>query len=90
VTQGDPRLAEFQLGIEVEVFLNSGIGKYLAGRAEEEREAALGLLATADPEDDKQIRKLQNQCWRASTVMGWLVEAIEVAAHAEAELTADE
>jgi hypothetical protein len=89
MTQGDPRVAEFQLGIEVEVFLSSGIGKYLAGRAEEEREAALGLLATVDADDAKQIRELQNQCWRASTVMGWLVEAIEVAAHAEAEMTAE-
>lgn len=86
---GDPRLAEVQLGIEVEAFVHSDVGKYLAGRAEEERETAMGLLATADPEDAKQIRELQNQCWRASTVMGWLVEAIEVAAHAEAELTAE-
>ena len=86
---GDPRLAEVQLGIEIEAFLHGAVGKYIAGRAEEERETALGLLATADPEDSKHIRELQNQHWRASTVMGWLAEAIQTAAHAEAEMTAE-
>jgi hypothetical protein len=85
----DPRLAEVQLGIEVEAFLNSAVGKYLAGRAEEESRAALELLASADPEDAKRIRELQNQHWRAGTVIDWLVEAIRVSAHAEAELMAD-
>ena len=86
----DPRLAEVQLGIEIEAFLHSAVGKYLAGRSEEERETALELLATADPEDAKQIRELQNQYWRASTVMAWLVGAIHVGAHAEAEMMAAE
>ena len=85
----DPRLAEVQLGIEVEAFVHSAVGKYIVGRVEEERETALGLLATADPEDAKQIRELQNQHWRATAVMGWLAEAIETAAHAEAEMTAE-
>ena len=82
----DPRLVEVQLGIEIEAFLHGAVGKHLAARAEEEQDAALESLATADPEDAKHIRELQNQHWRASSVMGWLVEAIHAAAHAEAEL----
>ena len=86
----DPRFTEVQLGIEVEAFLNGAVGKYLASRAEDEAQTALELLATVPPDGEAEIRKLQNQHWRASTVMSWLVEAIEVGAHAEAELTAEE
>jgi hypothetical protein len=86
----DPRLGEVQLGIEIEAFLHGAIGKYIAQRVEAQREIALALLASADPEDPKLIRQLQNQHWRASTVMGWLGEAIEAAAHAEAEMTTAE
>ncbi|MGH2721613.1 MAG: hypothetical protein ACRDJO_08425 [Actinomycetota bacterium] len=78
-----------QLGIQVEAFLSSPVGKYIAGRAEEESQMALSLLGSVDPEDAKRIRELQNQHWRGSTVIEWLVEAIRVGAHAEAELTAD-
>lgn len=86
----DPRFAEVQLGIEAEAFVHSKLGRYLIGRAEDERQRALEALATADPEDAKTIRQLQNQQWRANTVLGWLAEAIETGAHLEAELTADQ
>jgi len=85
----DPRLTEVQLGIEVEAFLNSPVGRHLAQRAEDERERALEALAVSDAEDAKAIRELQTRVWRASSISAWLAAAIEASAHAEAELTAD-
>lgn len=85
----DPRYAEVRLGVEIEAFLGSPVGRLISRRAKVLMDVALSLLASADPEDAKGIRELQNQHWRASTVMGWLVEAIREGAHAEADLTAE-
>ena len=81
-------MAEVQLGIEAEAFIHSAVGRYLVGRAEDERQRALEALGTVDPEDAKLIRELQNQHWRSNAVSGWLAEAIQDGAHAEAAMTA--
>lgn len=76
-------LGEVQFGIEVEAFLNSSLGKYLVQKAETERDAALEKLKVADPDNAKEIRRLQNEVWRAESMQTWLAEAIQTGWNAE-------
>lgn len=71
------------LGAEVVAFLQGPVGIFLVHRAEEEEREALEELARIEPTDAKGIRELQNQVYRANSVVGWLQEAIgdAVAAH---------
>lgn len=69
-------LKSVEFGIEVEAFLRTPIGQYLARRAEEERAAALEELATVSPINVEAIRKLQNVIARADAFGYWLAEAV--------------
>ena len=76
-------LGDITLGIEVEAFLTSDIGKYLVRRAEEELLNATELLTKVDPENPKEIRELQTRIWRANSVQQWMAEAIQSGWNAE-------
>lgn len=82
----NPLAHEVALGITVEGFLASGIGKYLIARAEAEIEEAVERLKHVDPEDPKVIRELQAQVYRAESLQYWLAEAIQAGISAEDEL----
>lgn len=75
--------AEARLGLDVESFLASQVGRYLIGRADAEAESALLDLADIDPEDAKAVRTAQNRHKLARSVRQWLEEAIEAGRLAE-------
>lgn len=64
-------------GLDVEAFVKSPIGVYLADRAESEINDAMEQLKVADPENPKAIRDLQARIWRADSFQRWLAEAIQ-------------
>jgi len=64
------------LGVEAEKFFNSQLGRHLADRAELESEIAKEGLALVDPEDVKEIRRLQNIIMRHKDFKMWLNDLI--------------
>jgi hypothetical protein len=68
----DVLLATF--GRQVEIFLASEVGIYLQQCCDAEVADALEKLKRARDMND--ITALQNQIWRAESVMGWLKDAI--------------
>lgn len=76
-------LAQIELGIDVENFLKTNIGKYLASRAYDELAEALNSLKNVDYNDSEAIRKLQNQAWLAEQFIIWLQQAVHEGKTAE-------
>lgn len=79
-----------QFGLEIKGFLDGAVGKYLLGRADQERQAALELLAEADASDVNYVRELQLIVRRAASLGEWLEEARMAGQAAEAELQSRE
>lgn len=77
---------KIELADKAIAFLESPLGKHLAHRAEAEERAALEALATVDPEDSARIRALQNDVWRAQSVLQWLGEAINEGVAAQQDI----
>jgi hypothetical protein len=78
--------AAIDFGFEVEAFLKSRLGSYLIKRAEADIEIAVEKLKTADPDDAKSIRVLQNEIYRAEAIQYWMAEAIQGGINAQREL----
>jgi hypothetical protein len=74
-------------GMEVEAFIQSRLGRYLIGRAEEDIAAAVETLKRTDPENAKTIRELQNAIYRAESIGYWLADAVQAGFNAEREFT---
>lgn len=70
-------------GLDVQQFSDSPIGRYLRDRCENEIAQAVIAFKSADPVNQNEIRKLQNQIYRAESVMNWLDEAIQEGINAE-------
>ncbi|MDD2989810.1 MAG: hypothetical protein PHI64_12710 [Zoogloea sp.] len=85
--QTNELLKTVDFGFEVQAFLESTIGRYLAARAKDEVTEALELLKAVDPENPKAVRALQNRVAVAENVLYWLAEAIQEGQSAEAQLT---
>ena len=68
--------AEAILGKDAEEFINSEIGQYLVGCAEQEIVEATEQLKRVHPWRTRRIRELQNQVWRAESVQSWLAELV--------------
>lgn len=64
-------------GKQVEVFFNSDIGKYLIGRALEQKEEAQYEFTKADCTNISEMLKIQNRIIVADSVVGWLRDAVE-------------
>jgi len=79
-------LSEVELGVAVEQFARSTVGKYLIDRSKGEAEDAIERLKTADPDNAKLIRDLQNEIWRAETFEKYLTDAILGGRNAEEQL----
>jgi hypothetical protein len=84
----DVRRAVF--GRQVEHFLESDIGQYLAQCAQADIEEATEKLCRVDPEDPKAIRELQNKIRVAESVMGWLADAIRSGEQSHEALTGNQ
>jgi hypothetical protein len=65
-----------QIAEQALAFLQSPVGKHLVARAESEERAALEALANVDPHDPVTIKRLQNEVYRANSIVGWLQEVI--------------
>lgn len=68
--------AEAIMGKDAEEFINSEIGQYLVGCAEQEIAEATEQLKRVHPWRTRRIRELQNQVWRAESVQSWLAELV--------------
>lgn len=80
-------VAEADLGRQVKEFLQSDIGRYLLGCAQQEHQAAMEALKQTSPWRRRRITDLQNQAWRAESFMGWLRELLIRGRSAEGALT---
>lgn len=85
----DPRVRVAVFGAQVEQFLESDIGQYLIGQAEEEYEQAMQELAVVAPWRRRRIQQLQNQAKVAGSIQQWLAMAIENG-HQATQLLEDE
>jgi hypothetical protein len=79
-----------QFGLDVKAFMDGAVGQYLIGRAEQERHAALEMLADAEASDVNYVRELQMIVRRAASFTEWLEEARLAGQAAEAELASQE
>lgn len=73
----DEKIAEAILGRDAEDFLRSELGRYIIGRAKQEKEDAQEHLSTVCSWRKRRIQDLQNQIWRAESIQGWLIELVE-------------
>ena len=68
--------AEAMLGKDAEEFIQSEIGQFLIGCAEQEIAEASEQLKRVHPWRTRRIRELQNQVWRAESFQTWLAELV--------------
>lgn len=64
-------------GMDAEVFMRSGAGKFLRDKAEYEILEATALLVQADPEDAKINRELRNRIQVANMFLQWMRDAVD-------------
>lgn len=69
-------VAEAILGKDAEEFLESELGRYLAGRAKQEADAATAELKRCNPKDAEAIARLQGVIERYESFDEWLKELI--------------
>ena len=86
----DPLVRTATFGRQVEDFLETDIGKYLVGRAEQEARTAMDRLKAISPWRRARIRDLQAQVWRAENFQQWLGNAIVEGRHALQMLQEDD
>ena len=78
------------MGIQVEAFINSDLGRYLLDRSNAEQKAALEQLGSVDPDDPKAIRRLQFNLQVAAGIQNWLADLVVEGRNAEETLRAVE
>ena len=74
--QANPTLAVAVLGKEVELFLDSDIGKYLVQCAEDDIDTVMSAFSKVNPQDAPAIMALQVKLGAAIRIKGWLGDAI--------------
>jgi hypothetical protein len=79
-------MAEAVLGRDAQDFVNSDVGRYILGRASQEKAEALEQLSRVSPWRRNRIRQLQNAVWRADSVALWIAELISSGRQAETVL----
>lgn len=82
----DTLMAEAILGQDAQEFVKTELGRYILGRARQEKAEALEQLGRVSPWRRNRIRQLQNEVWRADSIAGWLSELITSGRQAEAVL----
>lgn len=73
-------------GEAAKLFLQSELGRYIAGKAAEEVEEAIAQLIEADPHDAKEIQRLQTVINVAKQSIVYLTDAISIGNNALREL----
>ena len=69
-------VAEYSLGDEARIFIESELGQYLAGCADAEIESYRNKLETVEATDDKAIRQMQTEIASRKHAFRWLVDCI--------------
>lgn len=69
-------MAEAILGRDARDFLNTELGRFLLGRAKQERDDALESLKNVYPWRRRKIQELQNIIWRTESFEQWLAGLI--------------
>lgn len=77
--------AQARLGRLVSQFMRSTPGQYVEARAEDAKNRCLEELLNADPEDAKEIARIQRELKAPILAVKWLDEIIAVAENAEAQ-----
>lgn len=77
------QIATLQLGDQARRWLESDIGQWVLGVAQQEVDAATRDLKEVDPENSAEIRRLQNAIKVAEQGVKWLLEAIQRAHQVE-------
>jgi hypothetical protein len=72
----EKKLVRARLGIKIEEFLSSDIGKYIVSRADQERKLAIEDLKTADVTSQSEMIKLQQRAIIPGMVIDWLLDAV--------------
>jgi pantothenate kinase type III len=85
----DQLFAEAILGRDAEEFVQSDIGKYVIGCAEQEAQEAMQQLKNVYPWRRRKITELQNKIWRAESLQQWLSELIIQGTQATQQLEED-
>ena len=75
--------AEAVLGRDVHDFLTSELGRYIVGCAEQEYKEAVLLLEKVPAWRWRRVRDLQNQMWRAKSLLAWLRDLLVAGTSAE-------
>lgn len=79
-----------RFGKQVELFLKSDIGSYLAKRARDEKSTAVEELIKADPMDSRTVSKWQLQARVADSILEWLGNAIDAGHSAMEQIKAEQ
>jgi len=69
-------IAEAMMGRDAEEFIQSDIGQYLIGCADQEIDYATSQLKRVSPWRRRRIIDLQNQIYRAESFQSWLGELV--------------
>ena len=68
-------------GEQVQNFMNSDVGRYLIGRADQQSEEAFFQFKHCDVNDVEKVRSLQNTILRSEEFKLWLGEAVQDGLH---------
>lgn len=82
-------LAEAIVGRDAEDFVQSDIGQYILGCAEQEAQEAMNQLKHVYPWRRRKITELQNKIWRAESLQSWLAELVIAGKQATQQLDED-
>ena len=69
--------ADARVGMQVELFLNSEVGRYLVERAEAEEQVAVAELIDAKPNDFFANRDIRNRIKITTMFREWLADAVQ-------------
>lgn len=81
--------AEAIIGRDAEDFIQSEIGQYILGCAEQEANDAMDQLKRVYPWRRRKITELQNKIWRAESMQSWLAELVIAGKQAVQQLDED-
>jgi len=82
--------ADARIGMQVETFLRSEVGRYLIGRAEIQEKEAIEELIDLDSWQWLKVRKARNKIVVARSLRDWLADAVQSGIAAGANLQAME
>ena len=94
MSEQEPIIAELEarisMGVQAAQLMKTDLGRYIVARSEADEAEAHQFLCEADADDPKEIRKYQNQIYRARSIREWIAELIQDGLQAEETIDAPE